>query len=452
MIDSPPPTETRDAGLKSIHWMGLSMCVPLDWEIRRHGISPDAGALVFVDRRVQRMEVVWRRLAKEPDLNRTMEHALDSVRHGNPDSHITAHLPSRISGWQGFVYGDAPRVYRALSYVSQYNVLVQATLSLDGNREETHAGLREILGHLSVNEDPEKATRWRAFGIDCRVPDTWTLLEAKVKPMDARLTFDCGNKRRVSKMRSTCEIRRMGMARDWFDGDLHSFAKSRVLGLDPHVVSEFNGNREVLKVDAAQGRFFFLGKLGPKERQQLRIWHAPEANSMFVINLSNPGLRGVNLDALQVESCADVLSVPAPEPAAPQGIFSSPGDNPVVNPANGDPLLDAVPLRNQEVTLEREGEGAVLRAPLRQRWWMKPPFGWFFPFRDSRGFGVDAYGMEVWEACDGNQTVKRICERFATTHAVSFGEARVAVYQFLQTLTKRELIVIQVAQDSRERS
>lgn len=433
---------TSPSAFQEISWMGLRMRVPPDWEIRRHGISPDAGSLVFVDRRVQRMEVMWQRPAKEPDLNRTAEHAVDAVRHTRPDTRISAHLPARLNGWQGFVYGDAPRVYRALSYHLDHNVLVQVTLSLDGIREKSHALCRDILSAFAVHEAPDKATHWRAFGIDCRVPDMWTLLEADVKPMDVRLKFDCGNKRRLSKACSICEVRRMGMAREWFDGDLYSFAKSRAPGKDPRVMTESEGQPEVVRVDASQGRFFFLGGLGPKDRRHLRIWHASEVNSMFVVSLSNPGPGGVNLDAVRVESCTRVAD------RVPQVSLPSPP----CDSAKGDPLLDAVPVRNQEVTLEREAGGAVLRAPLRKRWWMKPPFGWFFPFRDSRGFGVDAYGMEVWEACDGDQNIKRICERFAAAHAVSFGEARVAVSQFLQTLTKRELIVIQVAREPGEPS
>lgn len=437
MITSPIQSESMAHRLKSIHWMGISLCVPSDWEIRRHGISPEAGSLVFVDRRIQRMEVIWQRPAKEPDVAQTVNHAMDAVGNEHPDTHVSSHLPSRISGWQGFVYGDSPRVYRALTYHAEWNVLLQVTLSLDGSREETHTGCRDLLASVTVNAAPDKATRWRAFGIDCRVPEAWTLLEAKVNPMDVRLKFDCGNKRRVVKTRSIYEIRRMGMAQDWFDGDLYSFAKSRAAGAHPHVLTESEGQPEIVRVEASQGRFFFLGGLGPKDRQHLRIWKDPEVNSMFVISLSNPGLGGVTLDAARVESCALSPNM-TPHVICPSLIS---------DPAKGDPLLDAVPVRNQEVTLEREGAGAVLRAPLRKRWWMKPPFGWFFPFRDSRGFGVDAYGIEVWEACDGDRTIKGICERFAAAHAVSFGEARVAVYQFLQTLTKRELIVIQVARE-----
>ncbi|MCH8510929.1 MAG: PqqD family protein [Kiritimatiellae bacterium] len=426
---------------QEIRWMGLRMQVPLDWEIRRHGISPDIGSLVFVDHRTQRMEVRWQRPDKEPDLNRTLEHAMDAVRKAHPDVHISPRLPSRTGAWTGFVYDRESRVYRAVLYEKDTNVLLQTTLTLDGSREETHEFVRNLLNHLTLTEAPEKATHWRAFGIDCRVPADWVLREAVAKPMDIRLKFDCGTKRMLSKQRTTAEVRRLGMVKDWFDGDLHGFAKSRALGNHPHVLTDNTGGRDVLRVESDVGRFFFLGPLGPKDHQQLRLWHDPDINSILVLSLTNPRIARVSMEDIQVESSVDAFLSPA--------VLEAPrSENQPRSPQ--DALLDAIPVRNEAVTLEREAEGAILRAPLRQRWWMRPPFGWFFPFRDTRGFGVDAYGMEVWEACDGTRSVKGICERFAKAHAISFGEARVAVYQFLQTLTKRELIVIQVTQDPRE--
>jgi hypothetical protein len=437
-----PMNPASPSTYQEICWMGLRLCVPLDWEIRRHGISPEIGSLVFVDHRTQRMEVRWQRPDKEPDLNRTLEHAMESVKNEHPGVHISSRLPSRVGAWTGFVFDRDSRVYRAVLYDKNTNVLLQATLTLDGSREETHEWVRSLLSSLTVNEAPEKATRWRAFGIDCRVPADWVLQEAMAKPMDVRLKFDCGTKRILSKQRSVAEIRRMGMVKDWFDGDLYSFAKSRAPVNHPQILCESRQGRELLQVESAQNRFFFLGGLGPKDQQEQWLWHAPEINSILVISLTNPQYARVSMEDIQVESSLDALRPPSLS-LSPQTTDHQPR-------SPQDALLDAIPVRNEAVTMEREAEGAILRAPLRQRWWMHPPIGWFFPFRETRGFGMDNYGMEVWEACDGDQSVKRICERFATAHAISFGEARVAVYQFLKTLTKRELIVIQVTQDPQE--
>ena len=75
---------------------------------------------------------------------------------------------------------------------------------------------------------------------------------------------------------------------------------------------------------------------------------------------------------------------------------------------------------------------------------MRAPLGWLFPFRDHRNFGLDAFGLEIWEACDGGRTVEAICEGFAERHQVSFEEARGAINQFLHILLLKDLIFIEV--------
>jgi len=106
--------------------------------------------------------------------------------------------------------------------------------------------------------------------------------------------------------------------------------------------------------------------------------------------------------------------------------------------------LDSVPRRNEAATCTKEGDGAVLQVPIRRRWWMRAPLGWLFPFRDHRNFGLDAFGLEIWEACDGGRTVEAICEGFAERHQVSFEEARGAINQFLHILLLKDLIFIEV--------
>jgi hypothetical protein len=106
-------------------------------------------------------------------------------------------------------------------------------------------------------------------------------------------------------------------------------------------------------------------------------------------------------------------------------------------------LMEAVPVRNTEVVVERRGSrDVVLHVPLRQRWFNRPPFSWVFPFSSHRAVGLDALGAEVWEACDGRTPMETIIERFAARHALSFHEARTSVVAFLQQLTTRRVIVI----------
>lgn len=103
-------------------------------------------------------------------------------------------------------------------------------------------------------------------------------------------------------------------------------------------------------------------------------------------------------------------------------------------------LLQAMLYRNESVRVDEVPNGRILYVPIRRRWWMNPPFNWLFPFRSERKFSLDRLGCEVWDACDGKNTVELIVEQFSERHSISFHEARMAVMQFVRELVRRELI------------
>ncbi|MCC5844583.1 MAG: PqqD family protein [Verrucomicrobia bacterium] len=421
--------------LETYAWMGLRIAVPAHWELRRHGMSPEAGALVWVDRHAQRLELRWLRPEKEPDPARMVEHTRDALKKDQPDLHLS-NLPSGLRPWQGVLHGQEPRICQTAAYFPDHRVLLQLTFSLEGEREALNRLLREILSSVAVAEDPARATRWRAFGIDCTVPETWTLRRAEILPMDARLQFSCPKRGRLQRQNTLFEVRRLGMVREWFDGNLVRFAESRALGPAPEIRADINDGKSIW-VDSSLGRFPLLGGFGPKDREQLKLWHEPSQNAMFILRLFNPGSGVHRIDDVQVAGvpCAS----PLPAEQQPSRITNM-------------PILEALPVRNQAVSFVREGQGGILRAPVRPRWWTRAPFTWFFPFRDRRGFGLDGFGLEVWKACDGERTVENICEQFARRHGITFQEARVAVCQFLEVLTRRELLVIHVPKECLEAS
>lgn len=420
-----------------ICWMGLSMHVPGGWQIRQHGISPEAGRLVFVDRRMQRMEVFWSRPAKEPDPARMIRHTVESMQEEHPDVHVSSRLPGGIPGWDGFSFDQNPRCFRAVRYDADAQVLLQVTLTLDGIREDTNRQTRTILNGLSVAEHPDRASHWRAFGMDCRLPPGWALRGAKVHPMDVTLRFEVNpNRKRRSADPGTVTIRRLGMAGDWFDGDLEAYARRRTTGLRSRIGMDEScsgGCRVVTRVRKSGA----AGVLRLKGSETLKIWHDPETNSLFELTVSAAACAETLLPQIEVRGVPGWFAVAAPAqvPVAATG-----------PDVEQDRLVEGIPVRNAAVIEEPAASGAVLRVPLRPRWWTRGWVRWFFPFRDTRAFGVDAFGAEVWSDCDGTRTVESICERFARRHSVSYDEAKAAVYQFLQTLTQRELILIQLSQ------
>ncbi len=107
-------------------------------------------------------------------------------------------------------------------------------------------------------------------------------------------------------------------------------------------------------------------------------------------------------------------------------------------------LLGAVPVANRAVRERRNGDTLILYVPLRQRWWMGPPFCWMpgVNFRKEKGVALDRLGQEVWKGINGRRSVEQLVERFAEKHKVRFHEARISVMTFLRMLMQRELIAV----------
>lgn len=111
-------------------------------------------------------------------------------------------------------------------------------------------------------------------------------------------------------------------------------------------------------------------------------------------------------------------------------------------------MLDAVPTRNVRVMTERHGEELLLKAPVKPRWFLTNPVSRaILPQKKYYKVALDAVGREVWDACDGRNTVEQIAERFAQRHRLRFHEARMSVSHFLRSLTERGCIVIVVPED-----
>jgi hypothetical protein len=62
-------------------------------------------------------------------------------------------------------------------------------------------------------------------------------------------------------------------------------------------------------------------------------------------------------------------------------------------------------------------------------------------------YSLDKFGIEVYDACDGRTTVKKLVRNFAAEHDLSLSEAEMSVGTFLKTLITRGLIAMQLDKD-----
>lgn len=111
-------------------------------------------------------------------------------------------------------------------------------------------------------------------------------------------------------------------------------------------------------------------------------------------------------------------------------------------------VLDAVPTPNVLVRGERRGTTLVLWRPRPRTWWSGLA-ALLLPWRDQKGFALDALGEEVWSACDGERSFEHIIEAFAERHRLRFHEARVPVAQFVRVLVERDLLSLVTPEGSR---
>ncbi len=66
------------------------------------------------------------------------------------------------------------------------------------------------------------------------------------------------------------------------------------------------------------------------------------------------------------------------------------------------------------------------------------------PENATVSFELDAYGWEVYEACNGKSTVREIIKNFAVDHNLAMAEAELSVTTFLKTLIGRGLVAVEV--------
>jgi hypothetical protein len=106
-------------------------------------------------------------------------------------------------------------------------------------------------------------------------------------------------------------------------------------------------------------------------------------------------------------------------------------------------LLAACPTRLVDAQPKDDGEGKWrLQVPLRTARWAI----WFLraPEVATKTFELDALGKGVWDTCDGRTSVRRIIERLAGEYHLNQREAEVATIAFLNTLSRKGLIGMEV--------
>lgn len=109
--------------------------------------------------------------------------------------------------------------------------------------------------------------------------------------------------------------------------------------------------------------------------------------------------------------------------------------------ASREEVLRARPLRNPVVTWERNEQGeVVLNIPLQKGRVLKA-LKWFFPAPDYKQLILDEIGGDMWELCDGNNTIDQIRRHLSLKYKLERREAEASILEYLRQLAKRRLVV-----------
>lgn len=115
--------------------------------------------------------------------------------------------------------------------------------------------------------------------------------------------------------------------------------------------------------------------------------------------------------------------------------------------------LRSKPIRNALVETTEFEDGAVVRAPLLSQG--TGMMGWLAKranLPDTKEFELEAVGAFVWALCDGRHTVETIARKLRERFKMNRLEAETALGAFLETLSRRRLITLNVPDKTKRRN
>ncbi len=278
---------------RDIVWLGMHLAVPEAWEIVRHALGAERGSLALADRRRQRLQVSWIRAEAEPDVKRTLSDYRADELAEDPDCKLTR--LERTAGWRGFRRrGEAGTITRAGRYLAALKRWVEMVVSWP---EAVDTGLeRRLLEGFEVDDEADPPRRWRAFGLDIRVPPEWPLAEVSARPADASMTFRKDRRREAV-------VRRLGAVDAWFGGDLAAFLRNQTGPARCQVSETTYGTHEARdgRSNEAPNAVARFVRRTPERLD--RAWLCPSAHAVFLVTTRGPRKDLVRPEAFAVRCC-----------------------------------------------------------------------------------------------------------------------------------------------------
>ena len=112
-------------------------------------------------------------------------------------------------------------------------------------------------------------------------------------------------------------------------------------------------------------------------------------------------------------------------------------------PARREASLNGVPYHLPTVKREEKPEEGKLYVTIQYK---RPRWQQMLGAEElcDRAYGLDEYGRQVYELCNGNRRVRDIINKFAYDNSVSRPEAETAVTRFMHTMLSKGLIAMEM--------
>lgn len=153
----------------------MNFMVPDEWEIVQHSTDIQKGRMGFVDRRYQRVQLIWRTAESKPDIQRMFQDLKYSDKKRFPDAEISKNF--RLQSWTGYYRStEEELITHAGYYDKKWNRWIEAILMWPRgyNKDEEYL----LLTSFKVNDYKNSTNMtWQAFGMHFTVPKEWKLRE-----------------------------------------------------------------------------------------------------------------------------------------------------------------------------------------------------------------------------------------------------------------------------------
>lgn len=254
-------------------WRQIAVSLPATWELLQFSTEYPQGRCAFADRYQFRFELTWSMVKGEPDYDRMVSDYISKLER---EKRLADGERAKKAGWHGF-HGimNGERTSRFGRYFAPIGCLVECVFLWPEARDpELESAILSSIGAVPVDERGQQ--RWRAFGLDIRVPPGAAIEGCTAQP--ARTVFSFSN----PKSGSQWTFERLGMTASWLRGSLEDWFRG-TFGPDVRDLQVSRTTRDGRDVVQAEAGFKPSGLHLKHGRLQAEAWICPQDGRVYKV-------------------------------------------------------------------------------------------------------------------------------------------------------------------------